>query len=55
MRDAQLKLGELYLLSQRFPEAQESAERVLKAIPDSLEAHALLGMPMPANKAEQCD
>ena len=41
--DAQLKLGELYLLSKHFSEARTKAELVLQRDADNIEAHLLLG------------
>src|SRR6266540_5847388 len=40
--DAQLKLGELYLLAKEFTEAQAKAEVVLQSAADNVEAHLLL-------------
>ena len=40
--DAQLKLGEFYLLAREFDQAQDKAELVLKHDPDQIEAHLLL-------------
>ena len=43
LTDAQLKLGELYILSGQFNKAQERAEEVLKIAAANVEAHVLLG------------
>jgi len=40
--DAQLKLGELYLLAKEFTEAQAKAEVILQSAADNVEAHLLL-------------
>ena len=41
--EAQLKLGEFFLLSRKFDKAQEKAELVLEHEPNNLAAHLLLG------------
>ena len=41
--EAQLKLGEFFLLSRKFDKAQEKAELVLACEPNNLAAHLLLG------------
>src|SRR4029434_4878937 len=41
--EAQLKLGEFFLLSQKFDKAQDKAELVLEREPNNLAAHLLLG------------
>src|SRR5262245_59773781 len=43
LTDAQLKLGEFYLLAQKFDEAQEKATLVLQNDPNNIEAHTMLG------------
>ena len=49
--NAQLKLGELYLLGKNYTETQTKAEAVLQHAPDNVEAHVLLGN-MYASKEE---
>ena len=41
--EAQLKLGEFFLLSRKFDKAQEKAELILEREPNNLAAHLLLG------------
>ena len=48
--DAQLKLGEFYLLDRKFERAQEKAELVLNSNPDHVEAHILLGNALAGQK-----
>jgi predicted Zn-dependent protease len=42
--DAQIKLGEFYVLAKKFDEAQERANLVLQSDPNHSEAHTMLGV-----------